>query len=198
MGRTFSNGVTDIMELENLGTLGKFLRIVTGLLFLFVRTGQFEGSPYLDDREQAISNNMVDLLRNQDCRAVLALYGSDHVSKARRKDGGAQRNRDFAPMAIRLEDAGVKVFSLVTFPLSGRWRWRGREGEMLWTAKDGSLASGETLDRILATVPDATFLYVDPKRQRIKLPSQDITAFVVDAFLLIVVAKAMEDHCAKR
>jgi hypothetical protein len=165
---------------------------------LEVGTGQFKGSPYLDDREQAISSNIVDLLRDRNSRTVLALYGSDHVSKARRKDGGERRNRDFSPLALRLEEAGVRVFSLVTVPLSGRWRWRGREGEMFWTARDGSLAGGETLDRVLATVPESTLLYVDPRRQRISLPSQDLNRFVVDAFLLFASATPMEDHCAAR
>ncbi len=116
------------------------------------------GSPYLDDREEAISSNIIDLLRNQHRRAVLALYGSDHVSRTRRKDGGEQRDREFSPVALRLEEAGVKVFSAVTFPLAGRWRWRGHEEEMLWAANDGSLADGETLDRVLASVPEATLL----------------------------------------
>ena len=46
----------------------------------------------------------------------------------------------------------------------------------------------------LAVAP-ATMLYVDPSRQRIRLPSQDITAFAVDAFLLIVHPTAMQNHC---
>ena len=165
---------------------------------LEVGTGEFKGSPYLDDREQAIASNIRDLLHNPDCRAVLALYGSDHVSKARRKDGGAKRDRDFSPLALRLEQVGIRVFSLVTFPLSGRSRWRGHESEFLWSAKDGSLADGKTLDQVLSAVPEATLLYVDPRRQRIRLPSRDITAFVVDAFLLLTSATAMENHCATR
>ena len=156
----------------------------------------FEGSPYLDDREQAIASNIQDLLRDRDCRAILAFYGSDHVSRARRKDGGPKRDRDFAPMALRLQEAGLRVFSLVAFPLSGRWRWRGYEGEMLWTAREGSLAGGETLDRVLATAPEATLFYVDRSQQRIRLPSQDVNGFAVDAFLLLVNATALENRCA--
>lgn len=144
------------------------------------------------------ASNMRELLRRPDCRGVLALYGSDHVSKARRKDGGDKRNRDFAPMALRLEQAGIKVFSVVTFPLSGRTRWRGRESDLLWTASDGSLAGGETLDRVLAAVPEATLFYVDPSRERIRLPSQDASKFAVNAFLPIARATPMEDRCAAR
>ena len=79
---------------------------------------------------------MLDLIDGENSGPVLALYGSDHVSRSRRKDGGSDRNREFAPRALRLVDAGAKVFSLVTFPLSGRWSWRGRRGEMFWTPKD--------------------------------------------------------------
>lgn len=164
---------------------------------LEVGTRDVKGSPYLDDREEAISSNIQDLLHNRDCRAVLGLYGFDHVSKARRKDGGEKRDRDFSPLALRLQQAGLRVFSLVTFPLAGRSRWRGHEGELPWTARDGSLENRETVDRVLAAVPGPTLLYVDPRRQRIRLPSQDVTAFLVDAFLLLPSATAMEDGCAR-
>jgi hypothetical protein len=99
---------------------------------------------------------------------------------------------------LRLEQAGVKLFSMATFPLSGSWSWRGREGEMLWTAIDGSLDTGETLDHALAAVPEAKLLYVDPKLQRIKLPSQDASAYLVDGFLLIPSATPMANHCGTR
>jgi hypothetical protein len=160
-----------------------------------VGTRGFKGSPYLDDREQAIASNIQDVLGDKDCRGLLALYGSDHVSKAPRKDGGPSRDRPFSPMALRLEQAGVQVFSLVTFPLSGRWRWRGHEGEMLWSPAEGRLSTGEGLDQVLAAWPDAKLFYIDRKRQRITLPSQDVNGFRVDAFLLLVKATAMDDYC---
>jgi hypothetical protein len=162
---------------------------------LEVGTRGFKGSPYLDDREQAIASNIQDVLGDKDCRGLLALYGSDHVSKAPRKDGGPNRDRPFSPMALRLEQAGVQVFSLVTFPLSGRWRWRGHEGEMLWNPAEGRLSTGEGLDQVLAAWPDAMLFYIDRKRQRITLPSRDVTGFRVDAFLLLVKATAMDNYC---
>jgi len=161
-------------------------------------TQDVKGSPYLDDREEAISRNIQDLLRNRDSRAVLALYGFDHVSKSSRKDGGEDRDRDFSPLALRLQQAGVRVFSVVTFPLSGRSRWRGHEAELPWTARDASLENRETLDRVLAALPQLALLYVDPRRQRIRLPSKDVSAFLVDAFLLFPTATGMEDDCATR
>ncbi len=159
-------------------------------------THKFKGSPYLDDREQAIASNILDLVHGRSGRAVLALYGTDHVSRSRRKDGGAERNREFSPLALRLIDAGAKVFSLMTVPLSGHWSWRGREGEMVWSSKDGQLADGESLDQVLAAAPDAKWFYVDRARQRLALPSQDMTAFDVDAYLLFAGAIPMDDHCA--
>ena len=161
-----------------------------------VETGPLKGSPYLDDREEAIAANIRDLLRERDCPAVLALYGSDHVSKRSRKDGGPDRNRAFSPMALRLEESGLKVFSVVAFPLSGRSHWRGPETELMWTARDGWLADRETLDRVLAAEPEATLIYVDPKRERIRLPSQDISEYEVDAFLALAHGTAMAYHCA--
>lgn len=158
------------------------------------RQVQFKGSPYLEDREEAIARNIGDVVREHG--SVLALYGSDHVSRALKKDGGPNRDADFAPMALRLARAGVSVFSVITFPLSGSWRSRnGRENEMLWTAADGHLASGETLDHLLTAAHNPPLLYVDPKRERITLPSQDITALAVDAFILIPKATPMADRC---
>ena len=164
---------------------------------LEVGTGQSKGSPYLDDREQAIASNMEDLLRNPAVPSLLALYGSDHVSRSRRKDGGANRDREFSPVALRLEQAGLRVFSLVVFPLSGSYYWRGRGSQMLWTASDGALANGESLDRLLAAAHEPKLLYIDRKRERVKLPSEDVSRFAVDAYLLIASATPMENYCAR-
>jgi hypothetical protein len=83
-------------------------------------TGQAMGSPCLDDREEAISSNIIDLLRNQHRRAVLALYGSDHVSRARRKDGGEQRDREFSPVALRLEEVDAFLLFAHATPMENR------------------------------------------------------------------------------
>ena len=159
-------------------------------------THNFKGSPYLDNREQAITSNILELVRSRGGRTVLAQYGNDHVSRSRRKDGGAGRNSEFSPLALRLVDAGVKVFSLMTVPLSGRWSWRGREGEMFWTPKDGHLASGEGFDQVLAAAPEAKWFYVDRTRQRLTLPSRDMTAYDVDAYLLFEGASPADNQCA--
>lgn len=163
-----------------------------------VDTGRPKGSPYLEAREQAIVSNIEDLLRSGKTRSLLVLYGSDHVSKARRKDGGPNRDQPFSPTALRLEQAGIRVFSVVTFPLAGRSSWRGDQSELFWTPKDGHLASGETLDLLLLTVPQARFLYIDRKRQRVRLPSQDVSNFAVDGFVLFPSATPLKDQCEAR
>lgn len=162
---------------------------------LEVDIGRPKGSPYLEDREQAIASNIADLLRIREIRSLLALYGSDHVSKSKRKDGGPNRDQPFSPMALRLEQSGIRIFCLVTFPLAGRSSWRGYQSELLWKPNDGRLASGETFDEVLATVPQARFIYVDTKRQHVRLPSTDVSNFAVDAFLLFPSATPMTNHC---
>jgi hypothetical protein len=131
-------------------------------------------------------------------KAVLALYGSDHVSKVLLRYGGPKQDSDFAPMALRLERSGVKVFSVVTLPLAGRSYWRGNGGELPWTASDGALSNGDTFDRVLASAPGATFLYIDQRQERAKLPSQDLTRSGADAFLLFAHGTAPENRCATR
>lgn len=165
---------------------------------LDVATGGVKGSPYLEDREDAALSNIIDILHNQHRQAVLALYGNDHVSKTVLHNGGPKQDSDFSPLARRLERAGIKVFSVVTIPLAGRSNWRGHEGELMWTASDGSLANGDTLDRVLASTPGAAFLYIDPSQERAKLPSQDLTRSGADAFLLFAHGTPVENRCAVR
>jgi hypothetical protein len=199
-----ADGLKTVDELKRLTANAQILRELRTIQHsirayqegLEVGTGPPKGSPYLEDREQAIASNIEDLLRNPGVPALLALYGSDHVSRSRRKDGGAKRDREFSPVALRLEQAGLRVFSLVTFPLSGRYYWRGRGSETLWTAKDGALANGESLDRLLASAHEPKLLYIDRKRERVKLPSEDLSGFSVDAYLLIASATPMENYCA--
>jgi hypothetical protein len=154
-----------------------------------------KGSPYLDDREGAVAENIRDVLAAKDSHGVLALYGDDHVGKVRRKDGGPDRNLSFAPMALRLEESGVTVFSLITFPLSGSYAWRGQESGTMWSAEDGSLSNGQTLDKFLAEVHQPPLLYFDAKKELVKTPSDDINRSRPDAFLLIRVATPMENRC---
>jgi hypothetical protein len=160
-----------------------------------VGTGPPIGSPYLDDREQAVTENILDLVRARPSQALLVLYGADHVSRRMRQDGGPDRNLPLAPVALRLERAGVTQFSIVTFPLAGASSWRGQHSDLPWTAGDGHLASGESMQTLLDSVPNARFLYVDTSRTRVRLPSQDISNYVVDGFVLFPSAQPMRNHC---
>ena len=102
-------------------------------------------------------------------------------------------------MALRLEKSGIETYSVITFPLSGRSSWRGRESEFPWTAKDGHLESGETFEKVLSTSGPATrFVYIDTKRQRASLPSQDISKMAVDAFVLFSSGAPMKNYCGTR
>jgi hypothetical protein len=157
--------------------------------------GPPKGSPYLDDREDAIVSNIRDILRREPGRPLLAFYGNDHVSKTALHNGGPKQDRDFDPAALRLARAGVKVFSVVTIPLTGSRNWRGSREDLFWSANDASLSNGETLDAVLAGSGSA-FLYIDPKRERVKLPSQDLTRSGADAFLLFAHGTAAESRCA--
>ncbi len=159
-------------------------------------TGRGKGSPYLEDREQAIFSNMEDLVRSEKIPGLLVLYGDDHVSRSMRNDGGPKRNQPFAPVALRLAKAGIKVVSIVTFPLAGRFSWRGQSSDILWSADDGHLASGETFTKILAASQGASFLYIEKARQPgVMIPSQDLSSYAVDAYLLFRTATSMPNRC---
>lgn len=185
---------TDPQILHELRTVRYSILVVQqGLEF---DIGQPKGRPYINDREEAIARNFMDLVH--DGRPVLALYGGDHISrKVRTNFAGQEWNQDYSPMALLLQDAGVKVFSMLTYPLSGSTSWRGRQLEIIWTPSEGHLDGGESLDRVLAAAPKATFFYVDRQTQHIKMPNEDADNFVVDAVLLLRKATPMEDHCRR-
>ena len=184
---------TDSTTLSELRTIE--LSIVAYQQGLEVDIGPPLGSTYLDSREQAVASNIVDLIRLRGTPSLLVLYGSDHVSRTPRKDGGPERNQPFTPMALRLQQSGIRAFSVITFPLAARSFWRGQDSELPWTAMDGNLASGETLDQVLAAVPGTRLLYIDTQRQHVRLPSQDITNMAVDAFLLFRSGAPMTNQC---
>jgi hypothetical protein len=160
--------------------------------------GPAKGSPYLEDREQAVTDNIKDLVRLHSDQPILLIYGFDHVSRSQRSDGGPSRDQPFEPVAARLEQSGVKIFCLVTFPLEGTSFWRGARTELPWKPVNGHLTSGETLDHVLKSAPRARFLYADvkdTKGKHIRLPSLDVSNFNVDAFLLFPSTSPMEDEC---
>jgi hypothetical protein len=162
-----------------------------------VDIGLGKGSPYLEDREQAVASNIADLVRTPEIGSLLALYGADHVSRAMRTDGGPGRDQPFAPMALRLQQAGGKIFCTETLPLAGNTFWRGRHQPVYYEAKDNRLASGETLDKVLASAPQAHFIYV-PQRQRVVLAPQDANKRVIDALILFPSGTPMTNHCPAR
>ena len=161
-----------------------------------VGTGTVKGSPYLEDREQAMTDNLLNLIHMSPARSVLIVCGADHASRVERKDGGPDRNQPFAPMALRLQRSGIRVYSMATFPLGGSSFWRGSHSDLLWQPADGHLASGESLDKVLTAAPQAKFFYVDKAREHVRLPSQDVSNYTVDAFLLFHSATAMKDECS--
>jgi hypothetical protein len=54
------------------------------------------------------------------------------------------------------------------------------------------------LDKVLAGVPDAQLLYIDAKREHVRLPSEDMSNMAPDAFLLFRTGTPMPDRCGTR
>jgi hypothetical protein len=161
--------------------------------------GPPKGVPYQDSREETVASNIVDLIRVRGVPSLLVVYGSDHVSrKAIQEYAGPKRDQLFTPMALRLERAGIKAFSVVTLPSEGRAFWRGHQVDVYWTAGDAHLASGETLDKVMATASEVRYLYIDPKRERAHMPGEDLNRMVVDAFLLFRTGTPVRERCGPR
>ncbi|MBS1875994.1 MAG: hypothetical protein JSU00_22470 [Acidobacteria bacterium] len=154
--------------------------------------GPSKGSPYLEAREAAVAANIADVARSRG--AVLVLYGSDHVSRKTRRDGGPGRDHDFKPMALRLAEAGLRVHGVITFPLKASVRWRGRVTEMPWGPEDSRLTSGRNFLDVLGDSGTARYFFVDAS-VRPRLASQDISNMTVDAFVLFREGTPMENLC---
>ena len=159
-----------------------------------VDIGTGKGSPYLEDREQAAASNIEDLVHTPGVGSVILLYGSDHVSRAIRKDGGQDRNQPFSPMALRLEQAGLRIFSITALPLTGRTYWRGHRGEVYWSAQDVKLHSGETFDKVLASAPQAQFFYIYMKRELLIAPSDELAKSIFDGFVFFTSGTPMTNR----
>jgi len=161
-----------------------------------VDVGPAKGSPYLEDREEAVACNIEDLLRGGGVQTLLVLYGGDHVSRSLRADGGPSRDRPFAPLALRLSRSDIKLFCIEMFPLTGESFWRGRRMKLPWTIADNKLASGETFADFLPAAAHVRFLYLSAGPQHPRLASQDISNYDVDAYLLFPSGTPMKDYRA--
>lgn len=152
-----------------------------------------KGSPYLESREEAIAANLVQLVERHS--KVLALYGSDHISRKMRMDGGPERNEPFKPMALRLRERAIRAYSLLTIPLQAEVQWRGHRTEMPWTAADGRLSTGETFDKMLASDPGSEVFFIDRQREGARMVTSDLAAFEVDGYVLFRSSGPMRDSC---
>jgi hypothetical protein len=161
-------------------------------------TGPARGSSYLEEREEAMTENLTDMVPKGARRGVLVICGFDHASRRERADGGPNRNEHFWPMAARLERSGLRVFTLVTFPLGGETFWRGGANQLLWVPDDGHLSNGEKLGTVISSVPSMKFLYIDALREHARLPSKDVSDYGSNAFLLFPIGHAMADECGSQ
>lgn len=160
---------------------------------LEVTVGESKGSPYLESREEAIAANLAGLVERYS--KVLAFYGSDHISRKTRKDGGPERNQPLKPMAQRLQERAIRAYSLLTIPLRAQVQWRGRRTEMPWTAADGGLSTGETFDKVLSSDPSSEIFFIDKQREAARMVTKDLAAFEVDGYILFKASGPMVDSC---
>jgi hypothetical protein len=160
---------------------------------LEVSVGVPKGSTYLESREETIAANLAELVERYS--KVLAFYGTDHISRKMRKDGGPKRNQPFKPMALRLRERGIRGYSLLTLPLQAEVQWRGRRMEMPWTAADGRLSTGETFDKVLAFDPFSEVLFIDKQREPARMVTSDLAGYEVDGYVLFRASGAMRDSC---
>ncbi len=160
---------------------------------LEVNIGVPKGSTYLESREEAIAANLSGLVERYS--TVLAFYGSDHISRTMRKDGGPKRNQPFKPLALRLQERAIRAYSLLTIPLQAEMQWRGQRMEMPWTAADGSLSTGETFDKVLTTDPGSDLFFIDRKREPARMVTTDLARYEVDGYVLFRASGPMRDSC---
>lgn len=160
---------------------------------LEVDIGLTTGSPYQESREEAVARNIAEIAAQA---PVLVLYGADHVSRTPRSDGGPNRDQRLNPVALRLQNARLKVYTVITMPLGGRFWWRGQAANFMGSAADAELSTGETMDKVMAAAPEARYFRVDPQTERKAVPSDDVSRMKPDFFVLFAKATPMPNSCA--
>jgi hypothetical protein len=142
-----------------------------------------------------MAGNLAELAHKDANREVLVICGFDHASRRERADGGPNRNEPLWPMALRLERSGLRVFTLVTFPLSGETFWRGNANQLIWGPDDGHLFNGEKLGTVISSAPGMKLFYIEAMKEHVRIPSQDASNYGSNAFLLFPEGHAMADEC---
>lgn len=164
-----------------------------------VHTGDVEGNSLHPDREEAITENILDLLKTVAVKTpVLGLYGEMHIRKGMvtLHNPPIWDHFTHVPMASRLEKAGIKVYRFNCYPLSGSFHWRWGLVEMRTDKTEQfRLGSGDTLPNIFKRVPDCRFLYVDFSSGVKMLQGVEEFSRLFDSCLFIRKATPIESRC---
>jgi hypothetical protein len=164
-----------------------------------VHIGPIEGNAAHPAREEAITANLLDVLRTAQPGSVLGLYGSIHVRRGSLNLPDPAKGGTFHhfPMAGRLEKTGVEVYKLCSEPLSGPLFWRLNYFEFPSDrAEQFRLNGGETLGDILQKAPDFEFIHFDfAKGIRLSTESEDYSE-QFDACVFFRKITPMENLCS--
>jgi hypothetical protein len=164
-----------------------------------VHTGDVQGNPLDPAREEAITGNILDLLKSIAIKTpVLGLYGDMHVrgGPAMWLNPVTGKSYEHMPLAYRLEKAGIKVYKFACHPLSGSFQWRWGLMEMLSDeAVQFKLASGDTLSDVFERAQGSPFLFVDfSSGIRLMKEAEEFSGFF-DSCLFVRRANPIDSRC---
>jgi hypothetical protein len=156
-------------------------------------------------REDVMTKNTQYILSELNGRPVLVFFGGGHGVKT--ESFPDLPVEGFTSWAQRLNDGGIKVYSLSILGASGKGFWHGqpleyKEGSQRYEGVEGyRFEDGTSLSSLFETYPDREILYADLRtgeNAKIGLPSvyPDIPASqVYDGLVIFKEFTPMEDAC---
>ena len=205
----FSTALTGLLidHLKNLTSNRKILaelRTIRHSLVAYdngfsVDTGDVEGNPLDPAREEAIAENILELLNSMPADTpLLGLYGDMHVrgKPVMWVNPVTGKSYEHLPMAYRLEKEGIKIYRFNCHPLSGSSQWRWGLIEMRQDeAGKFKLASGETLSDVFGGTQGSPFLFVDfSSGTKLMKEAEEYSRFF-DSCLFVRRAHPMASRC---
>jgi hypothetical protein len=129
-----------------------------------IHIGKTEGNAAHPAREEAITANLLDVLKAAKPGPVLGLYGSLHVRRGSSILPDLVKGGTFQhiPMTGSLEKRGIKTYKICAEPMSGRFSWRQNEFDFPsdW-AEQYKVNGGKSVGDILQRAPDYKIFQFD-------------------------------------
>ncbi len=151
-------------------------------------------------REEAITKNIEYIREEVEGSPVLALFGGAHGQKSQSFNYGYAPN--VKSWTQHLVEAGVRVYSVMVWGMSGSICWRGGMQGIAEGIGHISFDDGTTLAMLFETVPDYSVIYIDLQLDtttslRVEPSSEAVlVSDIFDGMVVFLKVTPMENTCS--